>query len=83
MSYKVINRFQEKQHDGHIYEVGDAYPVEGKKLVKSRAEQLTKVHSEYGVAFLEEVVEAKKPSTTSKTTKKGAETPEKDEKSDE
>lgn len=51
--YKVINRFKEKNHDDHIYEVGDNYPAKGKKFTKSRAESLTKVHKEYGVAFLE------------------------------
>ena len=57
--YKVINRFQEKNHDGHVYEEGDVYPAKGKKLVKSRAEFLTKIHAEYGVAFLEEIEEKK------------------------
>lgn len=67
--YKVINRFKDK--DGHVYEVGDSYPAEGKRLVKTRAEFLTKVHPEYGVAFLEEI-EEKKPSTTAKRTVKTA-----------
>ena len=61
--YKVINRFQDKNHDGHVYEVGDTYPAEGKKLVKTRAEFLTKVHNDYGIAFLEAVEEPKKPAT--------------------
>lgn len=58
--YKVINRFKEKNHDDHIYEVGDPYPADGKKLVKARAEALTKVHDEYNVAFLKAVEEPKK-----------------------
>lgn len=58
--YKVINRFKEKQHDGHIYEMGDVYPVEGKKLVKARADFLTKTHAEYGVAFLVTIEPPKK-----------------------
>jgi len=58
--YKVINRFQENNHNGHVYEVGDNYPVGGKKLVKARAEALTEVHVEYGVAFLKAVEEPKK-----------------------
>lgn len=53
--YKVINRFQEKNHEDHIYEQGDIYPAEGKKLVKTRADFLMKRHATYGVAFLEEV----------------------------
>ncbi len=58
--YKVINRFQEKYHDGHIYEVGKPYPADGKKVNKARAEALTEVHEEYGVAFLKAVEEPKK-----------------------
>lgn len=59
--YKVINRFQEKNHDGHIYEQGDIYPAEGKKLVKTRADFLMKRHATYGVAFLEEVAPPPSP----------------------
>ena len=51
--YKVINRFKEKNHDNHIYEVGDVYPAKGKKFIKRRADSLTEIHEEYGVAFLE------------------------------
>lgn len=59
--HKVINRFKEKNHDGHVYEKGDAYPAPGKKLVKTRATFLTKPHATYGVAFLEEVKESTPP----------------------
>lgn len=85
--YKVINRFQEKEHDDHVYESGDIYPAKGKKLDKARAEFLMKTHEEYKIAFIEEVEEAKKPSTTAKnaqkTTKKDDETSKSTEKSDE
>jgi len=75
--YKVINRFQEKNHDDHVYEIGDDYPAGGKKLVKTRAEALTKVHDEYNVAFLKVVEEPKK--APAKQTPKESST---DEKSD-
>lgn len=75
--YKVINRFKEKFHDDHIYEVNDPYPAEGKKLVKTRAEALTKVHDEYNVAFLKAVEEPKKAPT-----KQAPKQPSTDEKSD-
>ncbi|WP_150284157.1 hypothetical protein [Rummeliibacillus sp. TYF-LIM-RU47] len=67
--YKVINKFMDK--DGHVYEVGKPYPAEGKKLTKTRAEFLTKVHPEYDVAFLEfiEEKEDKKEVKTSKNKK--------------
>lgn len=63
--FKVINAFKENQHDGHVYRQGDTYPTKGKKLVKSRAEFLTKVHPEYKVAFLEEIEEKKTEAKTS------------------
>lgn len=75
--YKVINRFKETNHDDHIYEVGDNYPADGKKLVKARAEALTEVHEEYGVAFLKAVEEPKKAPT-----KQAPKLPSTDEKSD-
>lgn len=74
--YKVINRFQENQHDGHIYEVNDPYPVEGKRLNKARADELTKVHLVYGHAFLmviQKPVEKKAPKTPATNTEKSDE----------
>ncbi|WGT38499.1 hypothetical protein QH639_22250 [Lysinibacillus sp. 1 U-2021] len=75
--YKAINRFKEEIHDDHIYEVNDPYPAEGKKLVKARAEFLTKVHPKYKVAFLKAVEEPKKA-----ITKQASKQPSTDEKSD-
>lgn len=75
--YKAINRFKEEIHDNHIYEVNDPYPAEGKKLVKARAEFLSKVHPKYKVAFLKAVEEPKKA-----TTKQAPKQPSTDEKSD-
>lgn len=75
--YKVINRFQEKNHEDHIYEQGDIYPAEGKKLVKTRADFLMKRHATYGVAFLEEVASSTPPKKApAKTTTKKPEAPE-------
>ena len=55
--YKVINRFKETHHNDHIYEVGDDYPVKGKKLVEKRADFLTNIHPTYKMAFLEKLEE--------------------------
>lgn len=66
--YKVINRFIEKNHNSHVYEIGDFYPVEGKKLVKKRAEELTQVHPQYKVAFLQVIKDdVKSPAATKKS----------------
>lgn len=77
--YKVINRFRETHHNNHIYEVGDTYPAEGKKLVASRAEFLRKKHAQYDVAFLEKVEEKldDKPAAKKTSTKNSADEPEK------
>lgn len=70
--YKVVNKFKELNHDGHIYEVGDTYPAEGKKFVKTRAEFLTTVHPKLNMAFLEEI-EEKKPTVKNVPTKETVE----------
>lgn len=55
--YEVLNDFIEKNHKKHLYQKGDIYPADGFKLVKKRANELTKVHTKYGMAFLKEVEE--------------------------
>mgnify|MGYP001027100871 CR=1 FL=1 len=64
--YKVINRFIEKNHNGHVYEIRDIYPVDGKKLVKKRADELTQVHPQYKVAFLQVIKDDVKTPAASK-----------------
>lgn len=54
---KVINRFQDKNHDNRIYEPGEVYPAEGYQTTKKRIEFLSKEHSEYKVAFLSDIQE--------------------------
>lgn len=53
--YEVLNDFIEKNHENHLYKTGDTYPADGFKLVKRRANELTKVHKKYGIIFLKEV----------------------------
>lgn len=55
--HKVVRRFKEVKHDGHIYEVGDDYPVEGKKASKARLEELSTTKNKYNQVFIEEVNE--------------------------
>lgn len=57
MIHKVISRFKEMKHDGHVYEVGDNYPVEGKKATKARLEELSTTKNKYNQVFIEEVNE--------------------------
>lgn len=57
MTHKVVSRFKETKHDGHVYEVGDNYPVEGKKATKARLEELSTTKNKYQQIFIEEVTE--------------------------
>jgi hypothetical protein len=57
MAHKVVRRFKELKHDGHIYEVGDAYPKEGSKATKSRLEELSTTKNKYAQVFIEDVEE--------------------------
>ncbi|MEK4228963.1 hypothetical protein [Solibacillus sp. FSL H8-0538] len=67
--YKVINRFKENRHAGHIYEPGDIYPTEGKELDESRATFLTQPHHIYGVPFLKIVEDKTSEPPVPKTTR--------------
>ena len=53
--YKVVRRFKEVKHDGHVYEVGDSYPKEGSKATKARLEELSTKKNKYEQIFIEEV----------------------------
>lgn len=53
--YKVVRRFQDTKHDGHIYEVGDAYPKEGEKATKARLEELSSTKNKYKKVYIKEV----------------------------
>lgn len=57
--HKVVRRFKELKHEGHIYEVGDNYPVEGKKATKARLEELSSTKNKYQQIFIEEVTSPK------------------------
>ena len=53
--YKVVRRFKEEKHDGHVYEVGDSYPKEGSRATKARLEELATKKNKYEQIFIEEV----------------------------
>ncbi|QDP99427.1 termination factor Rho [Lysinibacillus fusiformis] len=52
--YKVVQRFKEVKHDGHIYEMGDYYPVEGKRATKARITELSTTENKYKQIFIAE-----------------------------
>jgi len=55
--FKVVRRFKETKHGGHIYEAGDIYPKEGCKATKSRLEELSTGKNTYKQVYIEEVAE--------------------------
>ncbi len=55
--YRVVRRFKDTKHDGHIYQVGDVYPAEGYKATKKRLEELATTKNKYGKVFIEAVNE--------------------------
>lgn len=50
--YKVIQRFREVNHDGHVYEENDYYPVEGKRATKARINQLLTKNNKENQVFI-------------------------------
>lgn len=62
MAYTVVSRFKETRHDGHIYEVDDVYPADGKKATKARLEELSTTKNKYKKVFIEEVLKEEEPS---------------------
>lgn len=53
--YKVIRRFQENKHNGHIYEINDIYPKEGKEATKMRIKELSTNKNKYKKIYIKEV----------------------------
>ncbi len=53
--FRVIRKFKDLKHGGHIYQVGDVYPKEGAKATKARLEELSTGKNKYNQVFIEEV----------------------------
>lgn len=51
----VVNRFAEKDHNGHVYNAGEVYPAEGFEATEERVSFLTKVHPSYKKIYLANV----------------------------
>ena len=57
MAYRVIAKFRDLKDDRHLYNVGDAYPREGKKSTKKRTAELAGSENRRGIPLIEEVTE--------------------------
>lgn len=68
MSYKVINKFIDKESKT-LYEVGEGFPKGNSKSSQKRIEELLSVHPTYNYSFIEKVEER----TTKRKTKKQTE----------
>jgi hypothetical protein len=55
VTYKVINKFYDKEDNNTFYNVGDEYPKGGYKPTKKRIEELSNEHSKYKCSFIEEI----------------------------
>lgn len=51
--YRVVRKFKDTKHGGHIYRVGDEYPTEGFKASKKRLEELSTTKNKYGKVYIE------------------------------
>lgn len=52
---RVVNKFEEKAHEGHVYEAGDVYPADGFEADEKRVYFLTDVHPKYKKIYLADV----------------------------
>lgn len=59
--YKVIEKFADAKDYGHIYEVGDIYPREGRVESPERIEELSSKKNRLKTPLIELVSESKQP----------------------
>ena len=52
---RVVNPFQENEHNGHVYKAGDVYPVNGFIANEERVYFLTGMHPKYKKIYLADV----------------------------
>lgn len=57
MSFRVVRKFKELKHGGHIYQIGDEYPKKGKKATKARLDELSTGKNKYKQVYIEKVEE--------------------------
>lgn len=55
--YRVIERFKDLQNRNHIYEVGDEFPHDGKRISAKRIAELSSSDNRIGKPLIEEIVE--------------------------
>ena len=53
---KVVNKFVEKEHENHVYNVGDIYPAMGFGTTEERIEVLSNIHPKYKKIYLADIV---------------------------
>lgn len=58
--YKVITKFMDLKDDDHLYEVGDVFPWDGRRVSKKRLAELTSSSNKRGIPVIEEVEEETK-----------------------
>lgn len=53
--YEVVVRFRDLQDGGHIYNVGDEFPHDGKRVTKKRLAELSGKNNRRGVQLIKEI----------------------------
>lgn len=53
--YKVIRRFKDLKDSDHIYEIGDVFPWDGRRVSKKRISELATSKNAIGEPLIEEV----------------------------
>lgn len=57
--FKVIKRFIDLKDDNHIYNAGDKFPWDGRRVSKKRLEELSTAKNKRGIPLIEEVKKEK------------------------
>lgn len=55
--YRVIRKFKDLKHDGHVYQIGDMYPKEGADVSKARLKELSTTKNKYKKIYIEEITD--------------------------
>lgn len=58
--YKVIVRFMDLQDENHVYEQGDTYPRDGKKVSVARVNELMSCENKIGCPLIEKIKATRK-----------------------
>lgn len=53
MKFRVIEKFEDMKDENHLYEVGDEFPHDGRRVSKKRLEELSSEENRRGIPLIE------------------------------